>query len=203
MQENSMELEEIKRKIEVLLFASSEPINLKTFKKILSISDENIIYDAITKLIEEYNNNKGLFIEKVQNGYQIFTKPDYDYLIKQLKDEERGYTVSRAALEVLAIVAVFQPITKPEIESIRGIASDGVIKHLVDIGLLKIAGRLHTPGRPILYTVTQDFLRYFHLSDRTDLKKLYEKFSREFGIKEKENENKTNTNKDQINHREG
>jgi len=179
-----MNLEELKKKIEVLLFASSEPLSIKSIKRALGVENENIIKDAFNELSEEYDSSKGLFIEKVQGGYQIFTKPEYDYLIKTLTDVERGYNISRAALEVLAIVAVFQPTTRPDIESVRGISSEGVIKHLVDIELLKITGRLHTPGRPLLYATTPEFLKYFHLVDNQELKTLYEKFSKKFELKE-------------------
>lgn len=192
-----MDLEELKKQIEVLLFASSEPLSVGSIKSALRMEKENIIKDALNRLSEEYISSKGLFIERVQDGYQIFTKPEYDYLIKKLMDEERGYNISRAALEVLAIVAVFQPTTKPEIESIRGLSSDGVIKHLVDIELLKITGRLHTPGRPLLYSTTPEFLNYFHLADNKELKKLYEKFSKKF------NENYTYPDKDKTHNRKG
>ncbi|MCK4235288.1 SMC-Scp complex subunit ScpB [candidate division WOR-3 bacterium] len=175
-----MNSKELKKGIEVLLFASSEPLSIISLKRALKIEKTNIIEEALNELIEEYNSLKGIYIEKVQGGYQIFTKPEYDYLVKTLMNEERKYNISRAALEVLAISAVFQPVTKPEIESIRGISSDGVIKHLVDIELLKIAGRLRTPGRPLLYSTTPEFLKYFHLADNEDLKDLHKKFSKKF-----------------------
>jgi len=177
-----MNLEELKKKIEVLLFASSDPLSIKSIKRALGVENENIIKDAFNELSEEYDSSKGLFIEKVQGGYQIFTKPEFDYLIKTLMDVEREYNISRAAIEVLAIVAVFQPTTRPDIESIRGISSEGVIKHLVDIELLKITGRLHTPGRPLLYATTPEFLKYFHLADNQELRTLYEKFSKKFEV---------------------
>jgi len=175
---------ELKKKIEVLLFASSEPLSVSTIKRTLGVEKENDVEDALAELNEEYTSTKGLLIERIQGGYQIFTEPEYDYLIKKLRDEERGYNISRAALEVLAMVAVFQPVTKPEIESIRGISSESVIKHLIDIEFLKITGRLRSPGRPILYATTPEFLKYFHLADNVELKKLYEKFSEKFKIEE-------------------
>jgi len=181
-----MEPEELKKKIEVILFASSEPQKISTLKHALDIEDENLIKEAIDQLQKDYLGEKGLFIENLQGGYQIFTRPEYDYLLGRLRQEERKYNISRAALEVLAIVTVFQPITKPEIESVRGISSDGVIKHLVDIELLRITGRLHTPGRPLLYATTPEFTKYFHISDKSELKNLYEKFSKDFEIKKEE-----------------
>jgi len=193
-----MNHEELKKKIEVLLFASPEPLSINSIKRSLGIPEESIIRDAIDELMEEYYSEKGLFIETIQGGYQIFTKPEYEHLIKKLTDEERKYNISGAALEVLAIVSVFQPVTKPEIESIRGISSDGVIKHLVEMELLKIQGRLRAPGRPILYATTPEFLNYFHLADNKELKNLYKKYSKKFETEEKENENYTNPNKDQT-----
>ena len=181
-----MNSQELQKKIEALLFASSEPLSLNALKRALGEQDTQPIAEALEALSKEYESSRAVFIEKVQDGYQIFTKPEYDYLIKRLVDEEKKYSISRAALEVLAIVAVFQPITKPEIESIRGISSDGVIKNLVDIELLRIVGRLSTPGRPILYSTTPEFLRYFHLADTQDLRTLYDKYSKKFELEDRE-----------------
>ena len=198
-----MDLEELRKQVETLLFASPEPLSINAMKRALGEEDTKNIEGILTNLADEYNATKGLFIEKVQGGYQIFTKPAYDYIVKKLRDEERKYTISRAALEVLAIVSVFQPITKPEVESIRGIASDGVVKHLVDIELLRITGRLHAPGRPILYSTTPEFLKYFHLAAAEDLKTLYKKYSKEFDLPEKEerdiiNEDTVDSNQDET-----
>jgi segregation and condensation protein B len=181
-----MNSEELKKMVEALLFASSEPLSINALKRALGEDDTEAIEQSLTELAKEYEESRAIFIEKVQGGYQIFTKPEYDYLIKSLVDEEKKYNISRAALEVLAIVAVFQPITKPEIESIRGISSDGVVKNLLDIELLKIVGRLSTPGRPILYATTPEFLQYFHLADTEDLKALHEKYSKQFEMEERE-----------------
>lgn len=199
-----MDIKELQKQIEVLLFSSPEPLSTSTLKRALGIEKTNTVEEALQELMKEYEISRGLFIEKVKGGYQIFTKPDYDYLLKSLMDEERKYNISRAALEVLAIVSVFQPITKPEIESIRGISSDGVVKHLVDIELLKIVGRLRTPGRPILYSTTPEFLKYFHIADNEELKDLYSKYSEKFELTDRENylsqyESNTDPDQDQIN----
>lgn len=189
-----MNIDELKKRIEVLLFASPQSLDNKALSKAIGESDKDKIQNAIDGLREEYYSNKGLFIDNIQGGYQIFTKPEYEYLIKRLMDEEKKYNISRAALEVLAIVAVFQPITKPEIESIRGISSDGVIKHLVEIELLEIKGRLKSPGRPILYEISSEFLRYFHLASNEELKELHKKFSDKFELEEKEKEKEIEDN---------
>lgn len=181
-----MNVEELKKMIEALLFASSEPLNIHALKRALGENDTEAIEQSLNELRKEYEESRAVFIEQVQGGYQIFTKPEYDHLIKKLVDEEKKYSISRAALEVLAIVAVFQPITKPEIESIRGISSDGVVKNLLEIELLRIVGRLSTPGRPILYSTTPEFLKYFHLADTEDLKTLYDKYSKKFELEERE-----------------
>jgi segregation and condensation protein B len=181
-----MNSEELQKMIEALLFASSEPLSINAFKRALGENDTEVIEQCLINLGKEYDESRAVFIEKVQGGYQIFTKPEYDHLIKKLVDEERKYNISRAALEVLSIVAVFQPITKPEIESIRGISSDGVVKNLLEIELLRIVGRLSTPGRPILYSTTPEFLKYFHLADTEDLRTLYEKYTKKFELEERE-----------------
>jgi segregation and condensation protein B len=181
-----MNSEEVQKMIEALLFASSEPLSINALKRALGENDTEVIKQCLIDLGKEYHESRAVFIEKVQGGYQIFTKPEYDHLIKKLVDEERKYSISRAALEVLAIVAVFQPITKPEIESIRGISSDGVVKNLLEIELLRIVGRLSTPGRPILYSTTPEFLKYFHLADTEDLRTLYDKYTKKFELEERE-----------------
>jgi segregation and condensation protein B len=200
-----MNSEELKKMIEALLFASSEPLSINTLKRALGENDTEVIENSLNDLSTEYENSRAVFIQKVRGGYQVFTKPEYDNLIKKLVDEEKKYNISRAALEVLSIVAVFQPITKPEIESIRGISSDGVVKNLLEIELLRIVGRLSTPGRPILYSTTPEFLKYFHLADAEDLKTLYEKFSKKFELEEREiirqeedEEGNDNTDQDQT-----
>jgi segregation and condensation protein B len=199
-----LDTKELQKQIEVLLFSSPEPLSITTLKRTLGIEQTEVVEEALEELKKDYEVYRGIFIEKVKGGYQIFTKPDYDYLLKSLIDEERKYNISRAALEVLAIVSVFQPITKPEIESIRGISSDGVVKHLVDIELLKIVGRLRTPGRPILYSTTPEFFKYFHVADNEELKGLYNKYSEKFELTDREDylsqyESNTDTDKDKTN----
>ncbi len=181
-----MNSQELQKMIEALLFASSEPLSINALKRALGESDTKVIENCLNGLSKEYDESRAVFIEKVQGGYQIFTKPEYNHLIEKLVDEEKKYNISMTALEVLAIVAVFLPITKPEIESIRGISSDGVVKNLVEIELLRIVGRLSTPGRPILYSTTPEFLKYFHLADSEDIKTLYEKYSKKFEIEDRE-----------------
>jgi segregation and condensation protein B len=185
-------IEELKKRIEVLLFASPQSLDTSALSKAMGEPDRDKLQEAIDKLREEYYSNKGLFIDNIQGGYQIFTKPEYEHLIKRLMDEEKKYNISRAALEVLAIVAVFEPITKPEIESIRGISSDGVIKHLVEIELLEIKGRLKSPGRPILYATSSEFLKYFHLASNEELRELHRKFSDKFELEEEKKESENN-----------
>lgn len=189
-----MNIDELKKRIEVLLFASPQSLDTKALSKALEEQDRDKIEKAIDELREEYYSNKGLFIDNVNGGYQIFTKPEYEHLIKRLMDEEKKYNISRAALEVLAIVSVFQPTTKPEIESIRGISSDGVIKHLVEIELLEIKGRLKSPGRPLLYATSSEFLKYFHLASNKELKELHSKFSQKFELEDEEEEKEIENN---------
>jgi segregation and condensation protein B len=108
-------------------------------------------------------------IERFGDSYRIYTLPEYDKYISRLADMPRPARLSRAALEVLAIVAYRQPIVKSEIEKIRGIDSDGVIRTLLERGFLTVAGKSDALGRPLLYKTTQEFLEFFGISDLSEL----------------------------------
>lgn len=149
------------------LFLSGKPLSLSYFRKLIEnpINLEN----RITDFIEEFNiMGLGLRIRTVAEGYQMTTETDvYDELV-QIFGEKSGY-LSKAALETLASIAYKQPITKGEIEELRGVNSSGIIKLLLERGLIKIVGRKNIPGRPLLYCTTKEFLEYFGLHSLSDL----------------------------------
>ncbi|MCE5313826.1 MAG: SMC-Scp complex subunit ScpB [Armatimonadota bacterium] len=152
--------------IECMLFVASEPLGCKQLASALDL-DENRIEDAI-KALESDLGSRGLQLMRVAGGYQLCTKPEYaDYCALILQPAKRK--LSKAALETLAVVAYRQPCTMPEVEAVRGVAVDGVMKTLAERGLVKEAGRKQTPGRPILYATTPEFLEYFGLNDITEL----------------------------------
>lgn len=165
--------------IEALIFSSDEPLSdseiVRTIKGIdgddVEISIENVS-DIINELNNEYlDSGKSFRIVNIAGGYLFATKEEYSKYVGFLSTEKSKRRLSQAALETLAIIAYKQPITKPEIESIRGVNSDYIIASLLEKNLITISGRAETIGRPLLYSTTKEFLIYFGLSSIKDLPK--------------------------------
>lgn len=149
---------------EALLWASPLPLHPDQVASLAAISREEAA-QALERLRERYDRaGGGLEIQKVAGGYQICTRPELaSYVEKLLRPKPQP--LSQAALETLAIVAYLQPVTKAEIENIRGVNSDGVLRTLLERKLVREAGRKDTVGRPLLYGTTTEFLRYLGLED--------------------------------------
>ena len=165
--------------IEALIFASDEVITageiINAIRKIdgeeIEITSEDV-ETCIDSLNEKYKQTEASFkIIKIAGGYSFSTKPDYAKYLGYLSTEKSKRRLSQAALETLAIIAYKQPITKPEIESIRGVNSDYMINTLLEKNLITIKGRAETIGRPLLYNTTDEFLKYFGLNKISDLPK--------------------------------
>jgi len=165
--------------VESLIFSSDEPLPeaeiVRTIKGIdgddSEISNE-IVNDIIDELNSEYEAlGKSFKIIRIAGGYIFATKEEYSKYIGFLSSEKSKRKLSQAALETLAIIAYKQPITKPEIEAIRGVNSDYVITSLLEKNLITISGRAETIGRPLLYSTTKEFLIYFGLNSIQDLPK--------------------------------
>ncbi len=165
--------------IEALIFSTDEPLSdseiVRTIKGIdgddVEISIENVS-DIINELNNEYlDSGKSFRIVNIAGGYLFATKEEYSKYVGFLSTEKSKRRLSQAALETLAIIAYKQPITKPEIESIRGVNSDYIITSLLEKNLITISGRAETIGRPLLYSTTKEFLIYFGLSSIKDLPK--------------------------------
>jgi segregation and condensation protein B len=164
----------IKSIAESLLFVNEKPIEIDELSEVLSI-DKKMIEEALEELIADYaNDSSGIAIVKVAGGFQMCSSPVNEMWIKKMYRERGKQKLSVASLETLAIISYKQPITRMEIESIRGVNIDGVMKHLTDLGLIKIEGRKEVPGRPFLYVTTRKFLEYFGLNALKDLPKLEE-----------------------------
>ena len=164
----------IKSIIESLLFINERPLTINELAEVIGI-DKKTIEANIEELIEEFRNrNSGICIVKVAGGYQMCSNPENEQWIRKLYQEKNKQKLSTAALETLAIIAYKQPITRLEIESIRGVNVDGVLKHLLELGLIKTEGRKEVIGRPFLYITTRKFLEYFGLNSLKDLPKLEE-----------------------------
>jgi len=169
-----MQDEEAKSVIEAILFMAGEPVSLDTIRKITEIDKYNT--ERLTReLISDYSvRNTGLFIVEVAEGYQMVTNPACAPWVKKLLSTSVPKKLSQSSLETMAIIAYKQPIIKAEIEAIRGVNSDGVVKTLLDKRLVKILGRKEVPGRPLMYGTTKEFLQYFGLKDLSELPTLKE-----------------------------
>ena len=164
-----MEDREKKNLLEAIIFLSGESVTLSTLKEVTEISEPEV-KKFMDELVSDYRGRKGgIFIAEIANGYQIITNPEYALWLRKFKTSSVATKLSLPALETLAIIAYKQPIIKAEIEQLRGVNSDGVIKTLLDRRLIKIMGRKEAPGRPLLYGTTKEFLQYFGLKDLTGL----------------------------------
>ncbi len=165
--------------IESLIFSSDEPLQpSEIIKAIKGIDGEEIQIsnDDIEKCVEELNvkydeSKTSLKIISVAGGFLFATRPEYSKYLGYLSSEKSKRRLSSAALETLAIIAYKQPITKPELESIRGVNSDYIINTLLEKSLINISGRAETIGRPLIYSTTAEFLKYFGLNRLSDLPK--------------------------------
>jgi len=159
----------LKPVLECMLFVSPQPLMTAHVAKSLEI-DESVVDQAIHELRLDYGG-RGLQIVRIAGGYQMCTRPEFaDQVSKLLKPERMR--LSRAALETVAIIAYRQPITQPEIEAVRGVNSDGVVRTLMERHLIKQIGRRETAGRPMLYATTDEFLNHFGLNDLAQLPEL-------------------------------
>jgi segregation and condensation protein B len=157
--------------LECFLFVSPEPVTPAQVAEALEI-DERAAREALEGLRERYAS-PGLQVERVAGGYQLCTRPEHaDAVSRFLRPPAQR--LSRPALETLAIAAYRQPITQPEMEAIRGVNCSGVVKTLLERGLIMEKGRKETVGRPILYVTTDQFLKHFGLKDLTELPLLEE-----------------------------
>ncbi len=165
--------------IEALIFASDEPIPATEIVNAIQDIDgdeisvtPNDVEQAFNLLNEKYDTNgKAFRIMKIANGYSFATRPEYAKYVGYLSSVKSKRRLSQAALETLAIIAYKQPITKPEVETIRGVNADYMINTLLEKKLVTIKGRAETVGRPLLYTTTAEFLKYFGLNTLKDLPK--------------------------------
>lgn len=164
-----MNSKELTRGLEAVLFASGEPISIDRLSQTFEISAEKVV-KAMDNLSEEYaDNERGIVIVRLENTYQMTTAQKYAEYIKKAFDIRRRTPLSSAALEVLAVVAYNQPVTKSFIEQVRGVDCSGVVSTLVEKGLIEEKGRLELPGKPLLYGTTKNFLRCFSISDLSEL----------------------------------
>lgn len=149
--------------IEGILFAAGEPVALRELEKAMEL-DGNTIEELMRELEKEYGGvGRGLRLVQVNHTWQLSTKPEHYDFIKRVLGQQEASGLSKAAMETLSIIAYRQPITRIDIDNLRGVSSNSSVQRLLDRGLIKEAGRLEAPGRPILYKTTPAFLKTVNL----------------------------------------
>jgi segregation and condensation protein B len=170
-----MEDHEIKPVIEALMFVSGDPISIDRLHDVLTEVEKPRIRALLEELRLDYaQSNRGLQVVEVAGGYQITTRIEMAPWIKEMEKVKAEARLSKPGLETLAIIAYKQPVTRAEIEQIRGVDAAGVLKTLMERKLVKIVGRKEVAGRPMMYGTTREFLQYFGLADLTGLPTLKE-----------------------------
>lgn len=164
-----MEEKQVMAVIEAVLFAMGDSVEVSKLAHVLEMS-ENSVRETIASMNDRYKEeDRGIYISELEDSFQMCTKPElYEYLIKVAK-APRKYVLSDTLLETLSIIAYKQPVTKLEIEKIRGVSSDHAVNKLVEFHLVQELGRLDAPGRPLLFGTTEEFLRTFGVRSLVDL----------------------------------
>ncbi len=164
-----MELKEYKAAIEAILFASGEPVASSRLAEVLEIDEETAVRFAEDLMNEINMRDGGIRMIRLDDQYQLCTRKEYAQVIRTALDMRRNTPLSQAAMEVLAIVAYNQPVTKAFVEQVRGVDCSAVLQGLVQKNLIEEKGRLELPGRPLLYGTTPVFLRCFGVSKLSEL----------------------------------
>lgn len=161
--------------VESLILSSPEPLPVQKIVGLVNGLGTGDVDEIINALNDKYLNNDLSFrIRKIAGGYQFYIIEDYARHVEELLTRRRNVRLTRAALETLAIISYRQPVTKIDIEMIRGVASDSVLHTLLERKLITIAGRAETVGKPLLYKTTDEFLKFFNLSSINDLPRMEE-----------------------------
>ncbi len=173
--ELNLEDHQLKSAIEALFFVSAGPVSVDKLKGIFEESPKEQIEAQIQALAGEYEDrHAGINLAEVAGGYQLVTRPEYASWIRKFRSVKVSSKLSKPALETLAIVAYKQPVTRAEVEAIRGVNIGGIMRNLMERRLVKIVGKKDVPGRPMMYGTTLDFLQYFGLKDLSALPTLKE-----------------------------
>src|SRR2546426_1871456 len=164
-----------KQILEAVLFASDVPVGLAVLVEVLGDKSAQEVRGLIAEMAEEFERGeRGIVLQEIAGGFQILSRKECSPWVERMLRSRRKIRLSKAALESLAIVAYRQPITKVEIDSIRGVDSAGVLHTLLERNLVTIKGRSKGVGRPLLYSTTQEFLSYMGINELSDLPELKE-----------------------------
>jgi segregation and condensation protein B len=170
-----MELDKLKKVLESLLFVSEIPLTPKKITSFVKETTPEEIQQALAALQAEINGlDRSFQVIQIAEGFQLVTRPEFHKWAKELYKVISKTRLSKAALEALAIIAYKQPVTRAEVEAIRGVEVSNLIQSLLEKKMIRILGRAETPGRPLLYATTHEFLIHFGLKDLSDLPKISE-----------------------------
>ncbi len=184
------QIEHVKGVLEALLFVNEKPISLEQIRKALPTVSSNEVKKLIFILADEYASRKcGMTIVEIAGGYQMLSNPLYASYVRNFYQTKHKEKLSKPALETLAIIAYKQPVSRADIEQIRGVNTDGVFVHLLNKELIKVVGRKEVPGRPFIYGTTKEFLEYFGLKSLESLPKLEELVALQEAAEKKPEEN--------------
>ena len=168
MEAPSIDPRQAKLILETALLTSAEPLPLSQLKRLF---DDELDADTLRRLLDDLRqewDGRGVELVSVASGWRFQTRPQFQHVLDRLSPQ-RAPRYSRAVMETLAIIAYQQPCTRPQVDAVRGVNSDGMMKSLLSKGLVQEAGRTDGPGRPILYSTTPEFLQHFGLSSILEL----------------------------------
>ena len=172
MEHDEFELtyQELSPACEAILFASGDPIAQDRIAEILNV-DAKVVEEVMNKLIADYENNPwgGLLVRRVENSYVMSTKPGMKKVLERMFSPKMHPPLSQASYETLAVIAYNQPVTRAQVESVRGVSSDSIISRLIDRGWIEECGNLDAPGRPALFKTSKQFLMEFGISSVDEL----------------------------------
>ena len=172
MENDTFELtyQELSPACEAILFASGDPIPQDRIAEILNV-DVKTVEEVMSNLISAYENNPwgGLLVRKVENSYVMSTKPGMKKVLERMFSPKMHPPLSQASYETLAVIAYNQPVTRAQVESVRGVSSDSIISRLIDRGWIEECGNLDAPGRPALFKTSKQFLMEFGISSVDEL----------------------------------
>lgn len=168
----SMDELELKAAVEAMIFASGEPVPAARISLVLGVPEQDV-FDCAERLAEEYESGgRGIRLVRLDKSLQMCSAPQYAKLIARAIEHRAPPKLSPPALETLAVVAYFQPVTRAYVDEVRGVDSSYTVSSLVEKGLIEPTGRLEAPGRPTLYKTTEAFLRVMGVSELSELPKL-------------------------------
>ena len=164
--------ENLKTIVEAIVFAADEPLNARRIAGCIDGVDGNDVRKVLKDLKDEYDAQaRGFSLEEIAGGWQLLSRKEYAPYIAKLQRSQSGSKLSQAALETMAIIAYKQPLSRADVEDIRGVQAGPILQALVEKGLIKIVGRADVIGRPFLYGTTKKFLDQFGLKGLGDLPK--------------------------------